>query len=171
MADLGFPKIPSKSPAPSTPSTHTLDFSQSPTPAPAPTFQNGDFQSTATNTANKLLSFKDREQRAVAEMLSRFRNLVSLSSMKDNDGASATKEVAAGQAFALEVESVALVRAAEDLLQLSRELKEMWLFGPLRGIGEGEGGETIDEDSKKVGEIAEALLRKQVGAPTEGGGS
>lgn len=54
---------------------------------------------------------------------------------------------------------------------MSRELKEMWLFGPLRGIGEGEGGETIDEDSKKVGEVVEALLRSGIGAPGEGGGS
>ena len=55
------------------------------------------------------------------------------------------------------------VRAAEELLQLTRELKEMWLFGPLRGIGEGEGEGRMDEDSKKVGEMVEALLRKQSG--------
>jgi hypothetical protein len=55
------------------------------------------------------------------------------------------------------------VRAAEDLLQLTRELKEMWLFGPMRGIGEGEGEGKIDEDSKTVGEMVEALLRRNSG--------
>jgi len=55
------------------------------------------------------------------------------------------------------------VRAAEDLLQLTRELKEMWLFGPLRGIGEGEGEGKMDEDSKKVGEMVEALLKRNHG--------
>jgi len=72
----------------------------------------------------------------------------------------ATKEVAATEAFRMEVESSALVRAAEDLLQLTRELKEMWLFGPLRGIGEGEGEDKMDKDSKSVGEMVEALLKK-----------
>jgi hypothetical protein len=52
------------------------------------------------------------------------------------------------------------VTAAEDLLQLTRELKEMWLFGPLRGIGEGEGEGTMDDDSRQVGEMVEAVLRK-----------
>jgi Surfeit locus protein 5 subunit 22 of Mediator complex len=55
------------------------------------------------------------------------------------------------------------VRAAEDLLQLTRELKEMWLFGPLRGIGEGEGEGKMGEDSKKVGEMVEALLKRSSG--------
>ncbi|PMD21051.1 hypothetical protein NA56DRAFT_645784 [Hyaloscypha hepaticicola] len=63
----------------------------------------------------------------------------------------------------MEVESSALVRAAEDLLQLTRELKEMWLFGPLRGIGEGEGEGKIDEDSKKVGEMVDTLLKRNSG--------
>ena len=54
------------------------------------------------------------------------------------------------------------VRAAEDLLQLTRELKEMWLFGPLRGIGEGEGEGKMDDDSQKVGVMVDALLKKDL---------
>jgi hypothetical protein len=38
----------------------------------------------------------------------------------------------------------------------------MWLFGPLRGIGEGEGEDKMEEDSKKVGEMVEALLKKNM---------
>jgi len=71
----------------------------------------------------------------------------------------ATKEVAAAQAFQMEVESIAMVRAAEDLLRLTRELKEMWLFGPLRKIGEGEGEGGMGENVKKVGEMVEGLLQ------------
>jgi len=103
-------------------------------------------------------SLVDREQRAVATLLTQFKALVSLAATPANEGA--TKEVAATDAFRMEVESSALVRAAEDLLQLTRELKEMWLFGPLRGIGEGEGEGGMDEDSKKVGEMVEALLQR-----------
>jgi hypothetical protein len=46
---------------------------------------------------------------------------------------------------------------------LTRELKEMWLFGPLRGIGDGEGEGKMDEDSQRVGEMVEALLKKSSG--------
>ncbi|KAE9367853.1 hypothetical protein N431DRAFT_429167 [Stipitochalara longipes BDJ] len=105
----------------------------------------------------------DRQQRAVAALLTRFKYLVDLAATPVEDGA--TKEVAAANAFRMEVESSALVRAAEDLLQLTRELKEMWLFGPLRGIGEGEGEGKMDEDAKKVGEMVEALLKRTLGAP------
>ena len=52
------------------------------------------------------------------------------------------------------------MKAAEDLLRLSREMKELWLFGPLRGIGEGEGEGSMDVDAVKVGEMVERLLRK-----------
>lgn len=36
----------------------------------------------------------------------------------------------------------------------------MWLFGPLREIGEGEGEGSMNEDSQIVGEMVEKLLRK-----------
>ncbi len=58
------------------------------------------------------------------------------------------------------------VRAAEDLLQLTRELKELWLFGPLRGIKEGEGEGQIDEDSEQVGELVEVILKKAADGST-----
>jgi hypothetical protein len=51
--------------------------------------------------------------------------------------------------------------AAEDLLKLTRELKELWIFGPLRGIGEGEGEGAMEEDSKKVEELVAAQLKKK----------
>ncbi len=38
----------------------------------------------------------------------------------------------------------------------------MWLFGPLRGIGEGEGEGKMEEDSVAVGEMIEALLKKNM---------
>jgi hypothetical protein len=45
-------------------------------------------------------------------------------------------------------------------LQLTRELKELWLAGPLRKIGEGEDDDKMAEDSKKVREIVEDILKK-----------
>ncbi|EHL01412.1 putative Mediator of RNA polymerase II transcription subunit 22 [Glarea lozoyensis 74030] len=105
----------------------------------------------------------NREGKYTADMLTRFRNLVMLANSQksaDDNGSKASREVAASEALAMEVETRALVRAAEDLLQLTREMKELWLFGPLREIGEGEGEGKMDEDSVKVGEMVEQILRK-----------
>jgi len=109
---------------------------------------------------------KDREGRAVADLLTRFRNLVTLAAMPEDEGETkekgdkgAIKEIAASHAFQMEVESNALVQAAEDLLKLSRELKEMWLAGPLREIGEDEEDDKMGEDAKVVGEMVNAILQ------------
>ncbi|KAH9209859.1 mediator complex, subunit Med22 [Leptodontidium sp. 2 PMI_412] len=103
-------------------------------------------------------SLIDREERTVAALLTRFRALVTLAAEPVQDGA--TKEVAAAHGLQMEVEGSALVRATEDLLQLTRELKELWLFGPLRGINEGEGEGQMNVDSQKVGELVEAVLKR-----------
>jgi hypothetical protein len=51
-------------------------------------------------------------------------------------------------------------QAAEDLLQLTRMLKELWLAGPLRGVGEGEAEDKMREDSLKVQELLEGILKR-----------
>lgn len=46
-------------------------------------------------------------------------------------------------------------------MKLTREMKELWLFGPIRGIGEKEIEGKMDEDSKKVGaEVHELIAEK-----------
>merc|ERR1712098_610764 len=108
-------------------------------------------------------SLVDREERAVAALLTRFKTLITLAAEPVEDGA--TKEMAAAHGLQMEVEGSALVRATEDLLQLSHELKELWLFGPLRGIKEGEGEGQMDVDSQKVGELVEAALKRAAEHP------
>jgi hypothetical protein len=58
-------------------------------------------------------SLGDREERAVASLLTRYKNLVTLAAMPAGDGA--TKEVAATHAFQMEVESNALVGSCRPL--------------------------------------------------------
>ncbi|ESZ97216.1 hypothetical protein SBOR_2410 [Sclerotinia borealis F-4128] len=106
--------------------------------------------------ANELL---DRQERAIAALLTRFKNLVLLAALPTEDAFA--KETAAAEGLRMEVESNALTSAAEDLLKLTRELKELWTFGPLRGIGEGEGDGEMEADSKKVAELIEKQLEKQ----------
>jgi Surfeit locus protein 5 subunit 22 of Mediator complex len=52
------------------------------------------------------------------------------------------------------------VKEAEDLLKLTRELKELWLAGPLRGIGEGERDGDMADNAKKVQELIDGITRK-----------
>jgi len=47
----------------------------------------------------------------------------------------------------------------------------LWLFGPLRGIGEGEGEGKIDEDATRVGELLEGKLRSDAEKSAAGSGN
>ncbi|OBT58930.1 hypothetical protein VE04_00857 [Pseudogymnoascus sp. 24MN13] len=102
----------------------------------------------------------EREQGIVDAMLLRFKNIIELATTNKGD---VTAEVAAAQAFQTNVETQALIRAAQDLLSLTREMKELWLFGPLRGLGEGEEGGSIDDNSKRVVEMVEAMIQERTG--------
>lgn len=127
--------------------------------------------------ANFLL---EREQTLVNTLLLRYRNIAEMAPLPDDDD---IKEVTAAQTFQLKVETAALVnylsyiilihlmlisskiRAAEDLMSLTRELKELWLFGPLRGLNEGEAeaNAKIEEDSKEVAKLVDSLVKKEGG--------
>lgn len=47
---------------------------------------------------------------------------------------------------------------------MTRELKELWLFGPLRGLGEGEEETVLDENAKMVGQMVEEVKKLQARA-------
>lgn len=53
-------------------------------------------------------SFRDREQKAIADLLSRFKNIVSLIAIPEGEGAESL-ELAAAQSFQVEVETASLV--------------------------------------------------------------
>jgi len=50
-------------------------------------------------------------------------------------------------------------------MSLTRELKEMWLFGPLRSLNEGEArvNAQIDEDARAVANLIDHLAKKDDG--------
>jgi hypothetical protein len=63
---------------------------------------------TKSEVKSKTEQLIDREERAVASLLTRFRNLIALAAAPVSE--EATKEVAASQTFQMEVEGQALVR-------------------------------------------------------------
>jgi hypothetical protein len=127
----------------------------------------------------------DRSNTHVAAILTRFTNLVQLCMAPEDDAA--TLETQASRSLQIEVgwqglvrlcwdyiwiraENGSQVKEAEDLLKLTRELKELWLAGPLRDIGEGEGDGDMVENAKKVQELLDGITKKarEMGVDTDG---
>ena len=74
--------------------------------------------------------------------------------MQDNK---TDRNSAAVGAYQLSVETAALTKAAEDILSLTRVLKEAWLFGKLQTVGTSEAEKRTEETSAKVFEALERL--------------
>ncbi|KAJ5657767.1 uncharacterized protein N7484_001416 [Penicillium longicatenatum] len=91
----------------------------------------------------------------ISQLLQRYENIMATATV-ENPSHTAT----AVETYQIDVESTALIRAAEDLLSLTRTMKEMWLFGKLDTIGEDERDverrEKLDKDVLAV----EKALRK-----------
>ncbi|KAJ5684568.1 surfeit locus protein 5 subunit 22 of mediator complex-domain-containing protein [Penicillium maclennaniae] len=67
----------------------------------------------------------------ISQLLQRFENIMATATV-NNPSYTAT----AVETYQLDVESTALIRAAEDILALTRTMKETWLFGKLDTLGE-----------------------------------
>ncbi|KAL8954797.1 MAG: hypothetical protein Q9193_007079, partial [Seirophora villosa] len=73
-------------------------------------------------TSDALLA---RANRDISSLVRRFENILEYNAGDD-------RNAAAVNAYKLDVETAGLIRAAEDVLSLTRVLKEMWLFGKLQ---------------------------------------
>ncbi|KAL8927579.1 MAG: hypothetical protein Q9208_002386 [Pyrenodesmia sp. 3 TL-2023] len=73
------------------------------------------------------------------------------------------RNAAAVASYRMDVETASLIRAAEDILSLTRVLKELWLFGKVHTVGTGEAEQRAEMAAKGV----EAGLRELLG----GGGN
>ncbi|CAI7595644.1 unnamed protein product [Penicillium glandicola] len=107
-------------------------------------------------TAKELL---DRVDYDISQLLQRFENIVAIAANKF-DGTGHVD--AAVEAFQVDVESTALIRAAEDLLALHRLMKELWFFGKLDTLGEDERDvqrrEKLEGDVKAIQEALDGGL-------------
>ncbi|KAL8901103.1 MAG: hypothetical protein Q9207_005355, partial [Kuettlingeria erythrocarpa] len=62
------------------------------------------------------------------------------------------RNAAAVNSYRMDVETASLVRAAEDILSLTRVLKEMWLFGKVQAVGTNEAEQRAEVSAKGVEE-------------------
>ena len=71
--------------------------------------------------------------------------------MNDQPVAPALTDTAMQQ-LQLEVDSTALVKAAEEIMMLTRSLKEMWLFGELHTIKSDEERKRMEREERELAE-------------------
>ncbi|WEW57818.1 hypothetical protein PRK78_003285 [Emydomyces testavorans] len=90
-------------------------------------------------------SLQNRINADIAQLLQRFENIMAAATRQWQRANSNGEQVnnsshtaSAIETYQLDVESTALVRAAEDILALTRTMKECWLIGKLNTIGEDE---------------------------------
>jgi len=102
-------------------------------------------------------------------LIKRIGNIVEQALTKDPDSIEPTAEngatshtTTAVQQFQLDVESTALVRAAEEIMILTRSMKDVWLFGGLDTLNSDHNGEHAEgaqpEDVKAVAEYIQKRL-------------
>ncbi|KAF8430017.1 surfeit locus protein 5 subunit 22 of mediator complex-domain-containing protein [Tirmania nivea] len=96
----------------------------------------------------------DRVNYDILTLNKRFENIINLAPIDGKD-----KNITASEVFQIEVHATAMIRAAEDLLALTRSLKEAWLFGQLGTTGNAERPGT-DANAKEVSQALLAWYKK-----------
>ncbi|KAF1987961.1 hypothetical protein K402DRAFT_392242 [Aulographum hederae CBS 113979] len=110
------------------------------------------------STAYDDKSLSGRVGKATNAIMERFQDLVAKALVEPDK---ATYDHTALNTMQIEAETRALIRAAEEVLTLTREMQELWLFGHLDTLGKGDAERQTEEDAKKVTEVLEKLVRSQ----------
>ncbi|KAL4917180.1 surfeit locus protein 5 subunit 22 of mediator complex-domain-containing protein [Aspergillus aurantiobrunneus] len=90
----------------------------------------------------------------ISQLLQRFENIMATATVE-----STSHTTTAVETYQLDVESTALIRSAEDILSLTRAMKETWLFGKLDTLGEDEAEtkrrEELERDAAVIQKVIE----------------
>ncbi|RYP06454.1 hypothetical protein DL765_009490 [Monosporascus sp. GIB2] len=100
----------------------------------------------------------DRHNRTVAQILTRFRNVIGAATEPlPREGA--VLEHAALNRFTMRTEMAALITEIQNLVALNREIKALWMRGPLRKPGENDGLDAeIDRKSAAVADMYQKVM-------------
>ncbi|CZT14871.1 uncharacterized protein RCC_00809 [Ramularia collo-cygni] len=82
----------------------------------------------------------------------RFENLISLATIQRGDRADS-----AVTQYSMKTETAGLIRAAEEIQTLIRQMQEMWLFGRLSTLEDSKAKAEVDETAKEVAELVRKL--------------
>ncbi|KAF2163379.1 hypothetical protein M409DRAFT_26415 [Zasmidium cellare ATCC 36951] len=101
--------------------------------------------------------FMTRIDKLQEDLVRRFQKLLELSAVNRKD-----RSVTAVTEYQIKTETSALIKTAEDVQTLIRQLQEMWLFGQLNTLGESKVQQQTDENAKVVADLLKQLTEKQV---------
>ncbi|KAM3416751.1 hypothetical protein BST61_g8343 [Cercospora zeina] len=102
--------------------------------------------------------------RLQSNLIRRFTNLVALAKVKSTD-----RGVSAATQYQLQAETAALIRGAEEVQTLIRQVQEMWLFGQLNTLGESKIQQETDESARAVAGLLKEVTEKRFGGASESG--
>ncbi|KAL4925059.1 uncharacterized protein BDV17DRAFT_284264 [Aspergillus undulatus] len=92
----------------------------------------------------------------ISQLLQRFENIMATATVE-----STSHTTTAVETYQLDVESTALIRAAEDILSLTRSMKETWLFGKLDTLGEDESETKRREELERDAAVIQKAIEDQ----------
>ncbi|KAF2100522.1 hypothetical protein NA57DRAFT_54604 [Rhizodiscina lignyota] len=108
---------------------------------------------------NSLRSGEDLDKRItqlVRGLISPFQNLLELGIVKETD-LNSTAQVG----YQMEVETALLIRNAENILTLTRQMQELWLRGHLETLKKDGANEKTEENVKAVAKLIDELIQKR----------
>ncbi|KAL2134414.1 hypothetical protein VTI74DRAFT_253 [Chaetomium olivicolor] len=111
------------------------------------------------NSATNLL---ERKNILIAQVMTAFRDLVNNAAAPVDSTASTGQ--AAYSSLAIETGMTSIVKSTEDLLTLTRQLRELWIVGPLKapdGAQDAEAEQCMRQDAAQVFAILNALRDAQ----------
>ncbi|KAK4180186.1 hypothetical protein QBC36DRAFT_320607 [Triangularia setosa] len=120
------------------------------------------------DTAHNLL---ERKNKLMADLMTYYRDLINTST--EPIPANASNSSAAINSLAMETAMTGFITATEDLLSLTREIRELWIIGSLTkpGAGDEEARQGIKRDAEAVFNAVSALKNEgrlaHIGAPDE----
>ncbi|EME84061.1 uncharacterized protein MYCFIDRAFT_195222 [Pseudocercospora fijiensis CIRAD86] len=99
-----------------------------------------------------------------AALIKRYGNLIGLAAVRNKQ---TDRSVTAVTQYQIQTETAALIRAAEEVQSLIRQMQEMWLFGQLNTLDESKAQKQSDENAAVVADLLKLLHEKKKSA--EGG--
>ncbi|OTA97719.1 hypothetical protein M434DRAFT_391651 [Hypoxylon sp. CO27-5] len=118
----------------------------------------------------------DRHNRAIAQILARFRNMIMAATAPIPQTGNIIEQAALNR-MTMETETAALISEVQGLLAITREIKALWIRGPLRQPGEDSSREAeIDKQAETVTRLYDQALamrdmaiRREAAARAQGG--
>ncbi|KAI1103748.1 hypothetical protein F4804DRAFT_332925 [Jackrogersella minutella] len=100
----------------------------------------------------------DRHNRTIAQILTRFRNVIMAATAPLPQTGNAIEHAALNR-LTMETECAALISEVEGLLAINREIKALWIRGALRKPGEEDGREAdLDKKAEGVARLYDQIL-------------